>query len=116
MTTTLFRPVNAVELRLIQDSNWKAFPPRLPEQPIFYPVMNIEYARQITVEWNVPAYGNGHVVAFDVDSSYLERFEVQQVGGPIHVELWVPAEDLDEFNAHIQGEIRLVESYPETSI
>ncbi|MES2519708.1 MAG: hypothetical protein V4585_16445, partial [Bacteroidota bacterium] len=61
MTTTLFRPVSQKELDLIEKSGWKKFPPRLPEQPIFYPVMNEDYAVQISKEWNVPAYGAGFV-------------------------------------------------------
>jgi hypothetical protein len=34
----LFRPTGERELALIRESGWRAFPPRLPEQPIFYPV------------------------------------------------------------------------------
>lgn len=107
-TITLFRPVNATELALIKDSGYTAFPPRLPDQPIFYPVCNFEYARQITVEWNLPAYGNGYVTAFDVAESYLSRYEIQNVGGEIHNEYWIPSEDLEEFNRNIQGPIRVV--------
>jgi hypothetical protein len=110
-TVTLYRPVNKAELELIEQSGWKRFPPRQPQQPIFYPVTNIEYARQITTEWNVPAYGNGYVTKFDVASDYLSKFNVENVGGAIHNELWVPAEELDEFNAHIVGLIEVVEVY-----
>ena len=66
MQITLYRPVNKDELMLIEQSNWKAFPPRLPGQPIFYPVLNQAYASQITKEWNIPTYGNGYVVKFDI--------------------------------------------------
>src|SRR5579875_3373849 len=95
--TTLYRPVNAAELELIEQSGWKKFPPRLPEQPIFYPVTNEAYAVQIAREWNVPAYGSGFVLAFDVDADYLKKFPVQNVGGKIHDELWVQADELEEF-------------------
>lgn len=111
MTTTLFRPVSKKELDLIAQSNWTKFPPRLQEQPIFYPVTNLEYARQITVEWNVPAYGNGYVTQFEVNSDYLQKYNIENVGGSIHNELWVPAEDLEEFNSNIVGNIKIVESY-----
>jgi hypothetical protein len=110
-TVTLYRPVGPAELALIEASGWKKFPPRLPEQPIFYPVLNEEYAAQIAQRWNVRDSGAGYVTAFDVDASYVAGFEVHQVGGPEHVELWVPAEDLETFNAHIVGEIRVVSSY-----
>ena len=108
---TLYRPVNGIELKIIQDSGMKRFPPRLPEQPIFYPVLNIEYARQITKDWNVPAYGNGYVLEFDVNKKYLEKFKQENVGAENHNELWVPAEELNEFNNNIIGLIRIIESY-----
>ncbi len=107
----LYRPVNGKELELIKESGMKKFPPRLPEQPIFYPVTNREYASQITREWNVPAYGDGFVLAFAMNEEYLKNFEVQNVGGEIHNELWVPAEKMNEFNDNIIGEIRIIESY-----
>ena len=56
-TTTLYRPVGPEELELIKQADWSAFPPRLPEQPIFYPVLNEEYATQIARAWNVKASG-----------------------------------------------------------
>jgi hypothetical protein len=106
-TKTLFRPVGPKELELIKESGYVEFPPRLPEQPIFYPVMNKQYAVQITEEWNVPAYGAGYVVEFDVDSDYLKKFEVQNVGAEVHDELWIPSEELNEFNSNIIGIIRV---------
>jgi hypothetical protein len=109
--TTLYRPVNQKELDRIIDSGWKKFPPRLMEQPIFYPVTNLEYARQISTQWNVPAYGVGHITKFNVDSDYLKKFKVENVGGPIHNELWVPAEELEEFNSNIIGLIEVVETH-----
>lgn len=110
-TTTLYRPVADAELKLIEESGWKKFPPRLPEQPIFYPVMNEAYATQITREWNVPAYGAGYVTKFEVDSNYLKQFEVQNVGGELHDELWIPAEELEMFNSHIIGLIEVTAKY-----
>ena len=38
------------ELRLVYEAGLKAFPPRLPEQPIFYPVLNFGYAEQIACD------------------------------------------------------------------
>ena len=115
-TTTLFRPVSQKELDLIEQSGWKKFLPRLVEQPIFYPVMNLEYARQISVEWNVPAYGSGYVTRFEVESNYLQQFNVENVGDRHHNELWVPAKELEAFNHHIVGLIEVIESYGKTPI
>ena len=111
MTTTLYRPVNQKELDLIKESGYKKFPPRLPEQPIFYPVTNEEYAIQIAKEWNFPAYGCGFVTKFYVKSDYLNKFEIHNVGGNIHNELWVPADELEELNNNIVGEIEVTQSF-----
>lgn len=110
-TITLYRPVNQHELKLIEASGWRAFPPRLPEQPIFYPVLNEEYAIQITCEWNAPAFGEGYVVKFDIDKNYFETFEIQTVGLDHFQELWVPAEEIDIFNSHIVAPITVTHSF-----
>jgi hypothetical protein len=110
-STTLYRPVGSKELALIEASGWKAFPPRLPDQPIFYPVMNEAYAIQIARDWNVPASGAGYVTRFTVEAEYLNRYEEQVVGGSLHRELWVPAEELEEFNRHIVGLIEVTHRF-----
>lgn len=104
----LYRPVNQQELDLIAASGWREFPPRLPEQPIFYPVLNEQYATQIARDWNVPYYGVGYVLRFAVEADYAATFEVQNVGNQEHEELWVPAEELADFNRHILGQIEVV--------
>jgi hypothetical protein len=108
---TLYRPVGPNELELIKESGWKKFPPRLEWQPIFYPVMNGEYAIQIARDWNVDASGSGHVTRFDIDADYLKKFKIQNVGGSIHEELWIPAEELEEFNIHIVGLIEITKQF-----
>ena len=112
-TVTLYRPVGAAELRLIADSGYAAFPPRLPGQPIFYPVLTERYAAEIASGWNVKESGVGYVTRFAVDKAYLDRYEVQQVGNESHREYWIAAEDLVEFNHHLVGKIEIVRSYPE---
>jgi hypothetical protein len=110
-TVTLYRPVGPVERQLIEESGWSKFPPRLPEQPIFYPVMNEEYAIQIARDWNVRDGGAGYVTRFEVEEKFLVRYPVQRVGGARHTELWVPAEELEEFNRHIVGKIKIVAEF-----
>ena len=108
----LYRPVGLVELRLIYESGLKAFPPRLPEQPIFYPVLNLEYACQIALEWNTESEPfAGYVTAFEVEDGYINQFARHLVGGSQHQELWIPAERLTEFNQHIISTIKIVEAY-----
>ncbi|MBT2557837.1 hypothetical protein J7E24_08575 [Hymenobacter sp. ISL-91] len=107
-TLLLYRPVNQAELDLIAAADWLAFPPRLPEQPFFYPVLNEQYATQIARDWNVPYYGVGYVLRFALDADYAAQFPVQNVGGREHDELWVPAEELAEFNRQLVGRIEIV--------
>jgi hypothetical protein len=111
----LFRPVGLKELELIAKSGFKVFPPRLEIQPIFYPVLNFEYAAQIAREWNTidPVSGFvGFVTEFAVDDEYVAKFAIQVVGSAlVHQELWVPAEELTEFNSHIIGPIKVTASF-----
>src|ERR1043165_9103570 len=102
-TTILYRPVGNEELELIRLSGFTQFPPRFPEQPIFYPVLNEEYATQIARDWNAKheASKRGYVTRFQVRSAFLRQYEVQTVGGSEHQEYWIPAEDLEEFNRNI---------------
>ena len=110
-TVTLWRPTGPRELELVERSGWRAWPPRLPDQPIFYPVLNEEYATKIARDWNVKASGVGYVTRFEVEKAYLDGYEVQQAGGQTILEYWIPAEDLDEFNRHIVGLIEVVAEF-----
>jgi hypothetical protein len=110
-TVILYRPVGPAELALIETSGFAAFPSRLPEQPIFYPVLNEDYAAQIAREWNVPSSGSGFVTRFAVKASFLSRFETRTVGSSVHQELWIPAEELDEMNANIVGPIEVTQEF-----
>ncbi|MCL1475645.1 hypothetical protein [Argonema antarcticum] len=108
----LYRPVGLKELELIAEADFKAFPPRLPEQPIFYPVLNFEYAEQIARDWNTKSNSfAGFVTKFEVEDDYVRKFDVQTVGSRIHQELWVPAEELPEFNHHLIGKITIEAAY-----
>jgi hypothetical protein len=98
-------------LALISASGWAKYPPRLPEQPIFYPVTNEEYAIQIARDWNVRASGCGFVTKFNVQTKFLKKYPVQNVGAAIHDEHWVPAEELEDFNAHIVGKIDVTQAF-----
>ena len=110
-TTEMYRPVGPKELELVRDSGYKCWPPRLPEQPIFYPVTNEAYAVEIASGWNVKDSGYGAVTRFFVNSAFAERYEVQQVGAAHHTEWWIPAEDVDELNANIVGQIEIVREF-----
>ena len=110
-TITLYRPIGPEELELIRQAGFGAFPPRLPEQPIFYPVLNEVYATKSARDWNVPASGAGYVTRFAVRASFLKAYVVQEVGGKLCQEYWIPAEELPAFNTAIVGKIEIIAEF-----
>ena len=108
----LYRPIGHRELEALYDLGMRAFPPRLPDQPIFYPVLNPGYAREIAEGWNTKSDTfAGYVTRFSVHNDYVARFERRVVGAARHEELWVPAEKLDEFNSHLVGHVEIITAY-----
>jgi hypothetical protein len=112
-TVTLYRPVGPEELALLRQSGFKRWPPRLPEQPIFYPVTNERYAAEIAERWNVKDSGYGAVTRFEVRADFMARYRLQKVGGEHHTEWWVPAEELEQLNDHIVGTIEVIREFHE---
>ena len=110
-TVELWRPTGPQELALVEALNWRAWPPRLPEQPIFYPVLNREYATKIARDWNVKHSGARYVTRFYIRTAFLERYDVQQAGGRTILEYWIPAEDLPALNDNLVGLIEVVEEF-----
>lgn len=107
----LYRPVGQAEFDLIAASGYRAYPPRLPEQPIFYPVLNERYAREIAEKWNKKSADSGYagyVTTFEIEDGFISNYPVQTVGASYHQEFWIPAEELEEFNRHIIGCIRVI--------
>jgi hypothetical protein len=112
--TTLYRPVGQTELDLIRASCFREFPPRLPEQPIFYPVLTEEYATQIARDWNTKDQRSGYagyVLRFQVRAEFLGKYDVHVVGSAGHREYWIPAEELPVLNANIVGGIEIVSEF-----
>ena len=109
-TTTLYRLIGPAELDLLRATDMRAWSPRLPNQLIFYPVLNQAYARQIAAEWNIPATSSGYVTRFHLPTSIARRYPTQQAGGRDKLELWIPADDLDELNHHLIGPIEVVDA------
>jgi len=113
-TAILYRPVGQAEYDLIKQTGFTAFPPRLDWQPIFYPVLNEEYASFIAREWNTKDAASGYigyVLRFAVRKEFLAAFDVQKVGSATALEYWIPAERLFEFNKNIVGEIEVISRY-----
>jgi hypothetical protein len=112
--TVLYRPVGEKELELIRESAFRAFPPRLDWQPIFYPVLTEDYAIRIARDWNTqdPASGYvGYVTRFQVRTEFLNQYPVQFAGGSDLREYWIPSEDLEEFNQTLIGQIEVIHEF-----
>lgn len=112
--TTLYRPVGQAEVDLIRESGFREFPPRLSEQPIFYPVLDEKYATQIARDWNTKDERSGfagYVLRFQLRSIFLSEYEVHTVGSSEHQEYWIPAGDLTKLNQNIVGQIEVVSEY-----
>ena len=110
-TVLMYRPTGPEELELVRQSGYRRWPPRLPEQPIFYPVTNERYAVEIATRWNIPDSGVGYVTRFRVRSEFMQRYEIQKVGGEHHTEWWVPADELETLNDNIVGTIEVIGEY-----
>jgi hypothetical protein len=110
-TRVLWRPIGRAELELIKETQMTGFPPRLPHQPFFYPVLSKEYATKIARDWNAVREGQGFVTRFQVRKSFLDHYDVKEVGGREHSEYWIPSTDMDAFNAAIVGKIEVVEEF-----
>lgn len=111
---TLYRPVGEKEFQLIKAGGFHAFPPRLPHQPFFYPVLTEEYAAKIARDWNTKDAESGfmgYVLQFAVKTEALSRYELRIVGSSEHREYWIPASDLSRFNANIVGEIQVIAEF-----
>lgn len=112
--TTLYRPVGQGEMELIRASQFREFPPRLPEQPIFYPVLTEEYATQIARDWNTRDERSGftgYVLRFQVRTEFLSQYDVHVVGSSGHREYWIPANHIARLNENIHGEIEVVSEF-----
>ena len=99
---------------LVRARGFREFPPRLPEQPIFYPVLTEEYATQIARDRNTKDERSGfvgYVLRFQVRSEFLQKYDVHVVGSAGHREYWNPANSLAELNANIVGKIEIVSEF-----
>lgn len=110
-TITMYRPTGPNELKLVKESGYTAWPPRLPGQPIFYPVTNEKYAKEIATKWNIKDSGVGYVTRFEVNKSFVDNYKIEQVGGSHHTEWWIPADELETLNSNIIGVIEVIGEY-----
>jgi hypothetical protein len=62
-------------------------------------------------DWNVRQSRAGYVTRFQVRRSFLDNYEIHQVGGQTILEYWIPAEDLDALNASLIGTIEVTAEF-----
>jgi hypothetical protein len=110
-TVTMYRPIGPLELQLVSESGFRRWPPRIPEQPIFYAITNERHAIEIATRWNVKDSGIGYIAKFAVRSEFVERYVIQEIGEAHQAEWWIPEEDLEELNDNIVGLIEVIGEY-----
>ena len=110
-TVTMYRPTGPNEIKLVEESGFTKWPPRLTGQPIFYPVTNERYAEEIARKWNVPDSGKGFVTRFEVKKTFVDKFKIETVGAKYHTEWWIPAGQLEELNENIVGKIDVISEF-----
>jgi hypothetical protein len=112
--TTLYRPVGQAEFELVRASGFRRFPPRLPQQPFFYPVVSEAYATQIARDWNTKDESSGfagYVLRFRLRTEFLSSYEMHTVGSTEHQEYWIPAPDLPTMNESIVEAIEVISEF-----
>jgi len=111
---TLYCPIGVDELIAIVVSQWRGFPPRGAERPIFHPVTTEGYGRYLGANW-AGRHGEGdcYLVRFAVGAEAVRALERRSLGGPEREELWVAGESFAAFNAAIVGGIHLIAEWSE---
>lgn len=114
----LFRPVGLFELRALVAAEFSVFPEQswLAQQAYasYSPGVDLEFARQIARDWiatDERAGCVGFVTQFDLKDVFMAGIAVQSAGPTCHREIWIPPEREGEFNLHIQGPIRVIETF-----
>ncbi len=103
---TLYRAVNAEELAALQSLRWKGFPPCA--EAAFYPALNARFALDFIHSQEGGKKPALYLTRFQIHAGYVRSFEVQTLSGEVHDELWVPAEEWENFNRNIVGRIAVV--------
>ncbi|MFV0393962.1 MAG: hypothetical protein ACK5LC_06155 [Coprobacillaceae bacterium] len=110
----LYRPVGLYEMEKNLNTKGTAFSAPLPEQPIFYSVLNKEYAQQIAENWNTKDESSGFsgfVTEFNIEEEFIKQYSVKNVGGNLHSDYWIPANEMKKFNAHLIGRITVTDAF-----
>ena len=110
VTTALWRPMGQQELRLVREAGGRRWPALRSHQTHFFPMLDEDFAIRAAQNWNL--FGPVRYVArFHVETGFLGRYSTRSFGGSATPMLWVAAEELDEFNAHIVGSIEVVHEF-----
>lgn len=110
-TITLYRPATPRQRDSIARNGWRHFDELSLYQGCFYPMLHPDYARLVARRWNAREYGAGFVLAFRADRQWLSQFQPQTLATETQLEYCIPARCLADFNHHLHGRIRVVESF-----
>lgn len=77
--------------------------------------MYVGYSEQIAKQWNARQYSAGYAVGFTMPGTFMDRYETQTIAYEEHREYKIPVAELDVFNSHIQGRIRVAAAFAETN-
>ena len=110
----LYRPISADEYAAIKEKEFKGFPHRSAEQPLFTALLSQEGSIQIARRLRVDKQTESdmvYVVGFIAEDAYIRQFPVQHADDPERRALWIPAEEIDILNQHLIGKIRVLDSF-----
>jgi hypothetical protein len=110
-TIRLYKPLSPLQLEEVINSGWSSFAVDSPLQKVFYPKIHRRYAENLARQWDAVQFNAGYVVAFDVPTEFMAKYEIQTTAYEEHREYVVPVEELSLFNQNIKGKISVVTTF-----
>ena len=110
-STCLYKSLTPAQFAGVIQSDWRELAAESPDQKMFYPKLNRQYAEMVARMLNLAHYNAAYVVKFNVNALFLARYEIQTVAYDEHQEYKIPIEDLPLLNCHIVGIIEVVSAF-----
>ena len=107
-TVALYKSVSPTLLSHLIHVDWRYFVPESPDQKLFAPKLHLPFAEMLARQIDAATHCAGYVVSFEVQKTYLNRYEITTVAYEEHEEYCIPIHDLSEMNKFIEGKIKLV--------
>lgn len=110
-TVTLYKSLSPVQLATVINTDWRSFPTSLPDQKNFSPKLNKSYAEMLARQMEAAYHTAGYVVAFQLQKSFIDQFELQTISYQEHYEYRIPVNQLEQLNRALIGQIKLVSAF-----